>query len=172
MHNWNLASQRANDSAGILNATLHHEDKSIDIDWSPPLASCIEFVTGLWIRVHESGIDADQTSEPYLSIPRKCLKSKLSGKESLSVLLPSNSSIQNSTECSFIIKPLVDCRSYHVEVIPDYQSLRGKSVNAEVVIPPALRQYVTIHYWIKCDGLYLLFYYLFRLILWIGWSLW
>jgi len=129
-----LGSSHANKSAGILNATLVHlasPEKSIEIDWSPPSTSCIEFITGLWIRVYESGTEPE--SEPYLNIPKKCLNSKnhSSGREALSIELPSTtSSILSSTdaECSFKIQPLVVCRSYQVEVVPNYGSLRGKSI--------------------------------------------
>ena len=144
-----LESHRANDSGGILNATLHRhqqqeENKSIEIEWSPPSAGCIEFVTRLWIRVYESG--TDPAFKPYLSIPRKCLTSKLhpSGREALSIILTSSnsssldSSTKNDSECNLLIDILIDCRSYQVEVIPDFQSLRGKSIQAEVIIPPTV----------------------------------
>ena len=130
-----IESHRVNDSGGILNATLHRhqqqgENKSIEIEWShPPLASCIKSVTGLWVRVYESG--TDPIFEPYLSIPRKCLTSKYhpSGREALSILLPSSNSSSedsstNNDECSFSIDTPIDCRSYQVEVVPDYHSLR------------------------------------------------
>jgi len=135
----------SNHSAGILNATLVHQttlEKSIEIEWSPPSTSCIEFITGLWVRVYESG--TEPASEPYLSIPKKCLKSKhlSSGIEALSLLLPSShSSNPNSTddaECIFQTQNLVVCRSYQVEVVPDYQSLKGKSIQTEIVVPPTV----------------------------------
>jgi len=144
-----IESHRVNDSGGILNATLHRhqqqeEKKSIEIEWSPPLASCIESVTGLWVRVYESG--TDPAFEPYLSIPRKCLKSTYlrSGREALSILLPSSNSssaddfTNNNDECNFSINSPIDCRSYQVEVVPDYHSLRGKPIQAEVIIPPTV----------------------------------
>ena len=70
----------------------------------PPLASCIEFVTGLWIRFYESG--TEPSSQPYLSIPKKCLISKRhpSRREVLisNLLISSNSSVaHNNDECFF-----------------------------------------------------------------------
>lgn len=135
-------------AAGSLNTTLHRhqqEEKSIQIDWSPASAGCIEFVTGLWIKIYELGIRDRPSTEPYLTIPRKCLKSKheaLSGKEYLSILLPSsNSSFQNATDdpkCSFLIKTLVDCHTYYVDVVPEYQSLRGIPIRNDITIPPTV----------------------------------
>lgn len=140
-----LETNATNYSAGILSATLlrqqQNEEKIVAIDWSPPSANCIEFSTGLWIRVYESG--TNPILESYLKILRKCLKFKHYPFEraALSVLLPSssNSSYQNSTddECNFSIKPLMDCLSYQVEVVPDYQSLQGKSIRTEIVIYPS-----------------------------------
>jgi len=103
-------------------------------------------VTGLWIKIYESGIrNISPSTEPYLTIPRKCLKSKQddsSGIEYLSILLPSsNSSFQNPSdhaECRFLIKTPVDCHTYAVEVVPGYQSLRGIPIRNYIAIPPTV----------------------------------
>jgi len=139
-----LENDGANYSSGILSATLIHQeksDKSIDINWSPPSVSCLRSITGLWVRVYESG--TDPTLESYLNIPKKCLKSKnlaaYNERESLSIRLSSSSnSSTDADECNFSIQTLVVCRSYQVEVVPNYQGLRGKSILAEIVIPPTM----------------------------------
>jgi len=102
-------------------------------------------VTGLWIKVYELHIHNSPSTEPYFTIPRKCLKSKhddSSGKEYLSILLPSsNSSFQNPTddaECSFLIRTLVDCHTYNVEAVPDYQFLREIPIRNDITIPPTV----------------------------------
>ena len=137
---YHVESNRAsNFAAGTLSANLVYQsesEKSIEINWSPASADCIQVISGFWIRLYESG--TDPSSKPYLSIPRKCLKPKqhLSGREALSILLPSSNS--SDAECNFVIQTLVICRSYQVEVVPDYQSLRGKTNKAEIIVPPTV----------------------------------
>lgn len=112
------------------------------------MANCIEFITGLWIRVYESAID--ETFVPYLSIPRKCLKSKYhpSGREVLSITIPSlirGSTSQNSTgDCYFPTK-LIDCQSYQVEMVPNYQSFRGKSISTEIITLFCFKQRIVVN---------------------------
>ncbi len=81
--------------------------------------------------MHE--VDQDPLTIPYLSISRKCLKAD-NGGTSYSIILPSSS----EDECNFPFENLTECRSYKVEIIANYQSLRGiVPFRTEIVIPPA-----------------------------------
>lgn len=142
-----IESNNSNYSAGFLSATLIYgkaSEKAIEIEWSPPLSSCMEFLTDLWIRVFESDT-LDQTNEPYLIIPKKCLKSKkhVSGRESVYIILPSSNDASvarlNSTDdgCHNFSIQIIDCHSYQVKVIPNYQSHRGKFIRTEIIIFPS-----------------------------------
>ena len=121
-------------SSGTLKASLHN-DKSVAIEWSVPLVGCENFVSGLWIRVFESGEDAQPTS--FQNIPKKCLTKTASNQSDqstvFSIVLPLTSTVD---ECNFPLQNLIDCRFYQIEVAPDYQSLRGRILNTEIIIPP------------------------------------
>jgi hypothetical protein len=77
-----------------------------------------------------------------LSVPQKCLFNNTDVASHSIVLFP-QSTISKSTDendpnlCFFsVAKNLTQCRAYVVEVIPNYQSLRGKTLRTGFVVPP------------------------------------
>ncbi|KZS02005.1 Uncharacterized protein APZ42_001127, partial [Daphnia magna] len=54
---------------------------------------------------------------------------------------PSISATGKKDPCNFhLTKSLTQCRSYVVQVIPNYQSLRGKTLRTEIVVPPKISE--------------------------------
>jgi hypothetical protein len=95
----------------------------------------------VWIRVHEIPENEYQIqSQTPLYVPQKCLKKKSKTSYSIVLYPPSSPSLtgKNISCLFYLTRKLIQCRAYVVEVIPNYQSLRGKSLRTEIVIPPKL----------------------------------
>lgn len=115
-------------------------NNSLEIKWTPLSNKCLEFNSGVWVRVLESGQQQPSLSNSYLTIPQNCLTRWSDGTHS--IILHSPSSFSNNEEnktCRFeLTNPLIQCLSYTVEVIPNYQSLKGKSLKTKIIIPSAV----------------------------------
>ncbi len=129
----NLENDKINPSGNIKASLI--EGRMLKIEWVPIKTECFEFSSGVWIRVFLSGDQHPSSSEEaYLDVPMKCLKTQ--SNTTFSVTLPSSSSAVNEDNtCSFELKNLIECRAYTVEVVPNYQSLKGKPLFTEIVIP-------------------------------------
>jgi hypothetical protein len=109
----------------------------LQIKWTPLSMDCMKFSSGVWIRVFESG-QSSSSADQYLSIPQKCLKQ--SSNASFSIVLSSSTPKLSGNTCHFDLRDsLIQCRVYTIEVVPNYQSLKGKSLFTEIVIPPAVK---------------------------------
>lgn len=104
------------------------DDKSLEITWSPPVADCLDFISGVWARVYKSGEDPAIDSSKNVS--QACMKKT---EQHYSIVLGS------STERCGFLPPLLECHSYIVEVVPNYHSFSGRLLRAEIVIPPKVR---------------------------------
>ncbi|XP_046654239.1 uncharacterized protein LOC124345136 isoform X4 [Daphnia pulicaria] len=121
--------------SGKIEATLG-ENNLLQIEWTPRSIDCIKFSSGVWIRVYDSSQKQPSTGENYLAIPQKCLKRRANA--SFSIALPSSASKFSGKTCHFELNDvLIQCRVYTIEVVPNYQSLKGKTIFTEIVIPPA-----------------------------------
>jgi hypothetical protein len=132
--------------SGSIKASLD-TNKSIEIEWSPLSAECIDYNSGVWIRVFESGTSSSEVT--YLAIPRKCLKEQSNTTFSLVVHSPSSTKSDGEqfeeNDCHFELKNvLIECRAYTVELVPNYDSLKGRSLTTEIVIPSTV-EYIN-HY--------------------------
>ncbi|XP_046654233.1 uncharacterized protein LOC124345136 isoform X1 [Daphnia pulicaria] len=120
--------------SGKIEATLD-ENNSLQIEWTPLSVDCIKFSSGFWIRVYDSSPKQPSTGENYLAIPQKCLKRF---NATFSIVLSSSASKFSGKTCHFELKEvLVQCHMYTIEVVPNYQSFKGKPLFAEIVVPPA-----------------------------------
>lgn len=123
--------------ASKIVASLNNE--SLEITWPIQKVDCLKFSSGVWIRVYQSGDEYKLPVETSLYIPQKCLEKKSITLHSISLSPPSPSptSAVNKDTCLFsLASNLIQCRAYVVEVIPNYQSLRGKTQRTEIVVPP------------------------------------
>nr|CAH0107914.1 unnamed protein product [Daphnia galeata] len=123
--------------SGSIKASLD-TNKSIEIEWSPISPECIDYNSGVWIRVFESGTSSSE--ETYLSIPRKCLNEQSNTTFSLVVHSPSSTKSDDEqfeeSDCYFKLKNiLIECRAYTIEIVPNYDSLKGRTLTTEIVIP-------------------------------------
>jgi hypothetical protein len=122
--------------SGEIEASLG-DNNVLQIKWTPLSMDCVKFSSGVWIRVFESG-QSQSSTDQYLSIPQKCLKRR--GNASFSIVLSSSASELSGNNCHFDLRDsLIQCRVYTIEVVPNYQSLKGKSLFTEIVIPPAVK---------------------------------
>nr|CAH0102785.1 unnamed protein product [Daphnia galeata] len=120
--------------SGEIEASLG-DNNVLQIKWTPLSMDCMKFSSGVWIRVFESG-QSSSSALQYLSIPQKCLKR--SANASFSIVLSSSASKLSGNNCHFDLRDsLIQCRVYTIEVVPNYQSLKGKSLFTEIVIPSA-----------------------------------
>ncbi|XP_046464028.1 uncharacterized protein LOC124209850 [Daphnia pulex] len=119
--------------SGNINASLSR-NKSIEIEWTPLFPECIAYNSGVWIRVFES--DTPSSAETYLSIPRKCLTEKYNSIFSFVIHSPTKSDDPKESDCHFeLTNVLIECRSYKIELIPNYESLKGRPLTTEIVTP-------------------------------------
>jgi hypothetical protein len=118
--------------SGNINASLSR-NKSIEIEWTPLFPECIAYNSGVWIRVFES--DTPSSAETYLSIPRKCLTEKYNSIFSFVIHSPTKSDDPTKeSDCHFeLTNVLIECRSYKIELIPNYESLKGRPLTTEIV---------------------------------------
>ncbi|EFX82885.1 hypothetical protein DAPPUDRAFT_240714 [Daphnia pulex] len=131
-------SNVANNSSAIA-ASFSTKNESLEIVWPVLSAECLKLSSGVWIRVYQIGNElAKSPVETSLSVPQKCLKKN--SKTTFSIALSPPSSITSKKDpCLFLLaRNLTQCRSYAVEVIPNFQTLRGKTLRTEIVIPPKL----------------------------------
>jgi hypothetical protein len=101
----------------------------------------MKFSSGVWIRVYQQASESDYKLQPETSLyaPQKCLKKK--SKTSYSIVLSPSSSKGKKISCAFYLtKHLIQCRAYIVEIIPNFQSLRGKTLRTEIVVPPKMKK--------------------------------
>ena len=123
--------------SGEIEASLG-DNNVLQIKWTPLSMDCVKFSSGVWIRVFESGQSQSSSTDQYLAIPKKCLKR--SANASFSIVLSSSASELSGNNCHFDLRDsLIQCRVYTIEVVPNYQSLKGKSLFTEIVIPPAVK---------------------------------
>ena len=137
-----LISEAEINPSGNIKASLGGNN-SLEIEWIPRSADCLKFSSGVWIRVFESKQRQQlPLTDSYLAIPQKCLKRR--SNASFSIVLPAASSPPpRENTCFFELKDiLIKCLAYTVEVIPNYQSLKGSPMLTEVVIPPTV-EYIT-----------------------------
>ena len=135
--NFHLNSEKEINPSGSIKASLD-TNKSIEIEWSPLSAECNDYNSGVWIRVFESGTLSSE--ENYFSVPRKCLKDQYNTTFSLVVHSPSSTKSDDEqfeeSDCYFKLKNiLIECRAYTIEVVPNYDSLKGRPLIIEIVIP-------------------------------------
>jgi hypothetical protein len=129
-------SNIGNNSSAIA-ASFSTKNESLEIVWPVLSAECLKFSSGVWIRVYQISNElAKSLVETSLSVPQKCLKKN--SKTTFSIALSPPSSITSKKDpCLFLLaRNLTQCRSYAVEVIPNFQTLRGKTLRTEIVIPP------------------------------------
>lgn len=121
---------------GPVTASFTERDESLEIEWSLPSTECIQFSTGVWIRVFKSSDAHKLNPETSLFIPHTCLIT--SSTNSFSFNLPPATSFNNTNDsCRFFLnRKLIKCLTYIIEVIPNYQSFRGSTLRIEIVIPP------------------------------------
>jgi hypothetical protein len=117
-------------------ASLNNE--SLEITWPVHSVECLQFSSGVWIRVYQSGDEYKLPIETSLYIPEKCLKKISTTLHSISLSPPSPSPTSvNKDTCLFsLASNLIQCRAYVVQIIPNYQSLRGKTLRTEIIVPP------------------------------------
>jgi hypothetical protein len=141
--NFHLNPEKGISPSGSIKASLD-TNKSIEIEWSPLTAECIDYNSGVWIRVFESGTSSSEVT--YLAIPRKCLKEQSNTTFSLVVHSPSSTKSDDEqfdeNDCHFELKNfLIECRAYTVEVVPNYDSLKGRPLTTEIVIPSTVEYF-------------------------------
>ncbi len=129
----------ANQSTHIKASVLTNE--SLEITWPILSEECLKFSSGVWIRIYQaSQEDVLQEEATALSVPQKCLLNNTGGASNSIVLFTQSTNSKSTDEknpCSFsVAKNLTQCHAYVVEVIPNYQSLRGKTLRIEFVVPP------------------------------------
>ena len=123
--------------SGEIEASLG-DNNVLQIKWTPLSMDCVKFSSGVWIRVFESGQSQSSVADQYLAIPQKCLKRRANA--SFSIVLSSSAPKLSGNHCHFDLRDsLIQCRVYTIEVVPNYQSLKGKSLFTEIVIPPAVK---------------------------------
>jgi hypothetical protein len=131
------ASNSSADAAVV--ASLFNE--SLEITWPILSAECMKFSSGVWIRVYQQSPEVDYKLQPETSlyVPQKCLKKNFETSYSI-VLLPSSSN-EKKNSCAFsLARNLIQCRAYDIEIIPNFQSLRGKTLRTEIVVPPKIKK--------------------------------
>ncbi|EFX72247.1 hypothetical protein DAPPUDRAFT_227615 [Daphnia pulex] len=119
---------------------------SLEITWPILSTDCIKFSSGVWIRIYQASEGDDnnklmpEEAVTALSIPQKCLINNTDASYSI-VLYPQSPSADEKDSCFFsMTKNLTQCSTYAVEVIPNYQSLGGKTLRTEIVVPPNNKQ--------------------------------
>jgi hypothetical protein len=116
-------------------------NESLEITWPILSEECLKFSSGVWIRIYQASQEYVQQEEATaLSVPQKCFLNNTDGASHSIVLFPQSTNSKSTDEndpCSFsLAKNFTQCRAYVVEVIPNYQSLRGKMLRTEFVVPP------------------------------------
>ncbi|XP_059351846.1 uncharacterized protein LOC130690021 [Daphnia carinata] len=104
-----------------------------------PSAECVKVSLGVRIRIYESADGYKVPLEAPIFVPQKCLQKISKTWYSIDFRSPSSSAGKGNA-CAFsLTKSLTQCRSYILEVVRNYQSLAGKAMQTELVIPPKLK---------------------------------
>ncbi|XP_057368778.1 uncharacterized protein LOC130689856 [Daphnia carinata] len=130
-------SETTTSPSGKMKAVLN-KNNSLEIEWVPPSLDCLKISSGIWVRVFESGNEQPNasTTEAYITIPQKCLKRRANTTYSFILHAPL-SGFNGEKRCHFQLKnDLIPCQSYNVEVVPNYQSLKGKLLSTNIFVPP------------------------------------
>ncbi|XP_045028206.1 uncharacterized protein LOC116935922 isoform X2 [Daphnia magna] len=113
----------------------------LKIEWSVPSAECVKVSSGVRIKIYESADGYKVPLEAPIFVPQKCIKKIAKTWHSINLASPFSSSTSRGKACAFsLTKNLTQCRSYIVEVVINYQSLAGKAMQTELVIPPKLNE--------------------------------
>lgn len=117
-----------------------NKNNSLEIEWTPPSADCLKISSGIWVRVFESGEQhLPSTAETYLAIPLKCLRRRANTSYSV-VVHTSASDIIGEKRCYFELKnDLIQCQIYTVEMVPNYQSFKGRHLSTDIFVPPTVK---------------------------------
>ncbi|KAI9558632.1 hypothetical protein GHT06_015420 [Daphnia sinensis] len=112
----------------------------LKIEWSVPSAECVKVSSGVRIKIYESADGYKVPMEDPLFVPQKCIKKITKTWHSINLASPSSSTSKGNA-CSFkLTENLTQCHSYIVEIVINYQSLAGKAMQTELVIPPKLNE--------------------------------
>lgn len=128
-------------TASSIKASLNQLDYTVSISWKVPTDECAKYVSSLWVKIYESGNPGAASLAQYLTVPISCLKKN--PDKSLSLVVHSNSTdgvfSQEKEECQLSSGAyLSECHAYTVELVPNYQSLKGNALLSEIVVPPRL----------------------------------
>ena len=127
-------------NSSVIAASFSTRNESLEINWPVLSAECLKLSSGVWIRIYQINSEvAKSPVETSLSVPQKCIKKN--SRTTYSIALSSPSAKRGKTDpCLFsLTKNLIQCRSYAVEVVPNFQTLRGKTLRTEIVIPPKVQ---------------------------------
>nr|CAH0106919.1 unnamed protein product [Daphnia galeata] len=115
-------------NSSVIAASFSTRNESLEINWPVLSAECLKLSSGVWIRVYQINSEiAKSPVETSLSVPQKCIK-----RNSRTILILSLYPHHQQAERKIL------CGSYAVEVVPNFQTLRGKTLRTEIVIPPKL----------------------------------
>uniref|UniRef100_A0A0P6D4M9 Jmjc domain-containing histone demethylation protein n=1 Tax=Daphnia magna TaxID=35525 RepID=A0A0P6D4M9_9CRUS len=133
----NSSVERDVNTTGKVQASLV-KNNALEITWTPHSTECLKVSSGLWLRIFESNEKqlVSPSAEAYLPIPYKCLK-KTNSSHSIVLAKQAKGANKGKSCPSEMMISLVQCLAYTVEVIPNYQSLKGRLLSTEIVIPPA-----------------------------------
>lgn len=132
-------SVEGNQVGGVKAAIV--SNNSLEIEWSPPAPSeCLQYQTGVWIRVFESG----QQPHPknYVEIPQECLSPKERSNNNtftFTLFSPDSTLISQDDKrhCHVKLKePIEKCRPYTMLVSANYRSIKGQTLSADVDVSP------------------------------------
>ena len=119
----------------------------LKIDWLLPLDECYDYNIGAWLEVADT-----QGDKPHINqyISEECL---IRNGSSLSVTVHtknksastcSTAQDQQQQPCTIVLPDVLlleECKVYSVQIIPEYDSLRGHHLqSADVMIPPKVIQ--------------------------------
>jgi len=114
-------------------------DGLLKVDWLLPLDECYDYNISAWLEVADT-----QGDKPHINqyISEDCLTRN---ESSLSVTVyTKNKSVSTCSaqdqhkSCQIIIPDMLEeCKVYSVQIIPEYDSLRGHHLqSADIMIPP------------------------------------
>jgi hypothetical protein len=107
----------------------------------------MKFSSGVWIRVYQQAPESGYKLQPETSlyVPQKCLKKK--SKASYFIVLSPSSLKGKKMSCAFYLtRHLTPCLAYVVEIIPNFQSLRGETLRTEIIVPPNMKRSDESHF--------------------------
>ncbi|XP_046648599.1 tolloid-like protein 2 isoform X1 [Daphnia pulicaria] len=137
-------NSRLNKSSEI-SASLTND--SLELIWSIFSTECLKFSSGVWIRVYQQAPESGYKLQPETSlyVPQKCLKKK--SKASYFIVLSPSSLKGKKMSCAFYLtRHLTPCLAYVVEIIPNFQSLRGETLRTEIIVPPNMKRSDESHF--------------------------